>query len=113
MVSVNGYREILKGYFNGCGGAISSPEADFFDPKLYNSSHRSTGNHLPSLTRKSCFIGAVSVVYAQTHFIDSRDTDNVHSSGVYPFWYTMFLHPDVRHGTSFCYVIPPVLSPLP
>ena len=63
--------------------------------------------------RKSCFIGAVSVVYAQTHFIDSRDTDNVHSSGVYPFWYTMFLHPDVRHGTSFCYVIPPVLSPLP
>ena len=67
MVSVNGYREILKGYFNGCGGAISSPEADFFDPKFSNSSHRSIGNHLPSLTRKSCF-GAVSVVYAQYTF---------------------------------------------
>jgi len=30
MVSVNGYRERLKGYFNGCGGAISPPPEAFF-----------------------------------------------------------------------------------
>jgi len=30
MVSVNGYRERLKGYFNGCGGAFHRRRRRFF-----------------------------------------------------------------------------------